>query len=210
MSKGRLLCSAITLTAAMGLTWAVNPPTATVPIGEDFPAPVTRPATQYLEKSTLSNDVSLSLKMPKKAAAGEILEVELTIENKSDKDILNGFEHSYDCDFVLKVIDDVYKPVPYTRYGQFRKPSQPVRDFVAYRNVRIHPGQSHSVIVNLGLLFDITVPGRYALEAQKIVNRGMPSQVEVKLDNCEFYISRPPVRQRLPEEPNAAASRPKG
>ena len=211
MSNRILLCSAMTLIGVIGLVWAQqDQETATVPAPDAPRAPVTLSSKDALEKSTVTNGVNLNLRMRTKTPAGEPVEVAFTIENRSNRDIVNGFQNPGDCDFVLKVLNDVEKEVPYTLYGQFRKPREPVRDFVSYHVVTIPPGQSHSTIINLNLLFDLTIPGRYRLEAQKSIDLWKPSCRELKLGNCEFYITRPPVRQRLPQEPNGAASRPKG
>ena len=207
MTHRSSLWAALAVGGALGFLWAAEEQPASGPVDKGSLPATTRPAEDYLDKHVIANGVQLTLRMRNKLRAGEPVEVELTIQNRSDRDVENGFDNWEDCDFIVKLLGDTGAPVAYTRYGNRRRPAERVSGAVAYQKVIIRPGESHSFIVNLGLMYDLTIGGRFTLEVQKLMDYTKPSRFELKLGGCEFYITDPAVRHRLPPKP-AAASRP--
>lgn len=118
--------------------------------------------------------VRIVVDVPQKPVAGQAMEIKLTLQNDSGKDILCAHGSPY-RDFSIVVKDFAGTNVPMTKFGQQVMQGNP-RDSYK-RNVKPLPsGKSTQVCLNIARLFDLTIAGKYTISVSRTIDENVPSQ----------------------------------
>lgn len=144
--------------------------------------------------------ITLSAWVAAKIEAGTPIPITIELANKGTDLGTLAINRRSDFHVEFKVVDEKGKKVPLTRYGVTRLKPVEIGDILAKANGafnlrRLKPGKSMDFgIANLGLYYDLTVPGAYAVTVSQGVRIGTDDEhrdVQLKTPPLRFTIERP-------------------
>jgi hypothetical protein len=165
------------------------------------PAEVKDPSKDYNESTSPEVDgVRLTVRVPKKVVAGLPLPVEVKLINNGKTSIHLAWDTVDPMRVRIKSLSRESKAVPLTSYGvkmieptdildQMRKTISSVRTWEQ------KPGKTGDLsVANLGLFYDLTLPGEYTFTLSRCVGCGegqMAKDILLQVEEVKFTIERP-------------------
>jgi hypothetical protein len=142
-------------------------------------------------QSIVQSNVVLSVTLPKVSIAGERVNIELSLENKGEEDILYASISKY-RDYELQVYDEKKKEVPMTRFGTLAIGADHGERW-KFNQKKLASNKRLSSVVDLARLFDLTLPGEYTLNVKRVVNENLlGKEMALEVKGVLFTISEAP------------------
>jgi len=146
-----------------------------------------RDAVQYAQKKAAKNDIEIVVKVRGENVAGDGVNVDISLTNRGAQEV--GYIHAdFYHDFRFEVLTHDGEKVPYTRLGQALFENSDVRKV---GESKLPPGKSHSICYNIGLLFDLSMPGKYRLGVKKGIGGTKTESFGLEVSELEFRVSPP-------------------
>jgi len=160
-------------------------------VAQEKPREDSQSPAHFAEATDTKNDIELAIKVPRSTPAGEPISLQISLANGGKEDVTYGVS-DYFCDFKISVVDADGKAVSYTRFGKacLGEEHQAFRYFYC----PMPPGGKHTVEMNLGLFFDLTIPGKYRIGVAKEINPIEKNKVTLEAKGIQVVVGTPNVR----------------
>jgi len=173
-------------------------------------APATRegrpPASVRTE--AVKNGVRLTLATPQAGRAGQPRIVKVTLRNEG-KDLVEygSLQRPRYVDFQVRMKAELIRlqmasgDVPLTRYGKrIRANVERPLDAHLWTPVKVKPGQESVAYLNLGLLYDLSLPGKYEVSVATIFMRGgdRSKAFTIEATGLKFELDSPRAASQRP------------
>ena len=148
------------------------------------------------QQSVNASNVVLTLSITNKCIAGDAIYVRVTLKNQSDREIyyIRGLRCCYDS-LAIEVFNSKGGSVSASSFGkEIFVGFMPRDSFRSRGKIIIAPGEEISMDVNLAMLFDLTVSGKYLLSIEAPLCRKsdiIPS-TPIKVDKMHFEVFSSP------------------
>jgi hypothetical protein len=147
------------------------------------------------------NGITLAASVPAKTTAGNPIPLKVELTNKGKEIAVVGINRRENFHVDIKLVDNEGKKVPLTRYGVKRLEPTEIGDILARANMafmmrKLKPDSSLGLNVgNLGLFYDLTIPGDYRIVVSRGFGMGSGESdekfVELKTPPLRFTIEQP-------------------
>jgi hypothetical protein len=135
--------------------------------------------------------VELLCTIPGDAKAGSAIGLKLEVTNRRKNEIQFFVSRFEDYRFIVS--DGGGKQVPLTRFGEAFKRSEDGRRVP----IIVPPGETRETIVNLGLIFDLSMPGEYRLSVSLRYREGFEPDTALEIKAIPFTVLRTPPFRRI-------------
>ncbi len=163
-------------------------------------------------KLVVKKKIEMLLSMERSVKADEPMILAVSLRNVGQEPVGYGPADAGYRDFRILVKAEG-KLVPLTRFGNRSRVEVIPTDYGRFIPLLLKPGTESVIYVNLGLLYDLTVPGKYEVSAATTMfPPGAPkdgSDFVIEVTGLKFEVKEPrPLRERPGEKGGGEKNRP--